>query len=168
MGDTDRWVVSFADADETQKSLLGGKGSGLAAMTHEGLPVPAGFTITTEACRAYYDANGSVPPGLWDQVDDAIAELEATTGKRFGSESNPLLVSVRSGGPVSMPGMMDTILDLGLNDAAVVGLTERSGDENFAWDAFRRFTQMYGEVVLGVDGEALHDAAAPPDASSLP
>ncbi len=163
MGDTDRWVVSFADADETQRSLLGGKGSGLAAMTHEGLPVPAGFTITTDACRAYYEADASVPPGLWEQVDDAIADLEAATGKRFGSESNPLLVSVRSGGPVSMPGMMDTILDLGLNDAAVAGLTAHSGDESFAWDAFRRFTQMYGEVVLGVDGEALRDATAPAD-----
>ncbi len=165
MSRTDRWVVSFADADETQRTLLGGKGAGLAAMTHEGLPVPAGFTITTEACRAYYNGS-SIPAGLWDQVDDAIGDLERVTGRRFGAATDPLLVSVRSGGPVSMPGMMDTILDLGLNEAAVAGLAARSGDEDFAGDAYRRFVQMYGEVVLGVDGEMLHKAIAPPGAQN--
>jgi pyruvate,orthophosphate dikinase len=159
-----QWVVSFADADETQRTLLGGKGAGLAAMTQEGLPVPPGFIITTEACRAYYDSGSSIPEGLWEQVDAAIADLERTTGKEFGGTSDPLLVSVRSGGPVSMPGMMDTILNLGLNEASVAGLAERSGDVEFAWDAYRRLVQMYGEVVLHVDGEVLHEATAPPEA----
>jgi pyruvate,orthophosphate dikinase len=161
-----QWVVSFADADERQRTLLGGKGAGLAAMTQEGLPVPAGFTITTEACRAYYDRHKAIPEGLWEHVDSAIGELEVVTGKRFGDDANPLLVSVRSGGPVSMPGMMDTILDLGLNESSVAGLATKSGDATFAWDAYRRFVQMYGEVVLGVDGEVLHAASAPPEAQN--
>ena len=156
---THRWVVSFADADETNRNLLGGKGAGLAAMSGIGLPVPPGFTITTEACRAYYDSGGIVPAAVWDETEDAIADLERRTGRGFGDAERPLLVSVRSGSPVSMPGMMDTILDLGLNPSTVRGLALRSGEE-FAWDAYRRLVQMYGDVVLGVDRAVLHDIPA--------
>lgn len=150
------WVVNFKHADETQKATLGGKGAGLAAMTQIGLPVPPGFTITTEACRSYYAADGDAPDGLWAQVVDAVGELEFQTGKEFGGASNPLLLSVRSGSPVSMPGMMDTILDLGMNDETVEGLAALTDDEAFAWDAYRRFIQMYADVVLEVDGGSLH------------
>ncbi|MCZ7532835.1 MAG: pyruvate, phosphate dikinase [Acidimicrobiia bacterium] len=156
------WVAHFKDADETQRDLLGGKGAGLAAMTQIGLPVPPGFTITTEACRAFYDAGGVVPEGLWSQVETAVADLEAVTGKRFADPSNPLLLSVRSGSPVSMPGMMDTLLDLGMNDDTVVGLAALTGDEPFAWDAYRRFLQMYADVVLGIDSGIVHGVADDP------
>lgn len=156
------WVASFKDADETQRDLLGGKGAGLAAMTQIGLPVPPGFTITTAACRAYYDAGGVVPEGLWAQVDAAVADLEASTGKRFGDPSNPLLLSVRSGSPVSMPGMMDTLLDLGMNDDTVAGLAALTGDEQFTWDAYRRFLQMYADVVIGIDSDIVHSVSDDP------
>ena len=148
--------MSFAEADESQRYLLGGKGAGLAAMTQLGLPVPPGFIITTDACRAFYDSGGLVSEDVWSLVKEALARLEATTGKRLGDASDPLLLSVRSGGPVSMPGMMDTILDLGMNKDTVGGLAVLSGDEEFAWDAYRRFVQMYADVVLGVDSVALH------------
>ena len=157
MTESENWVVAFADADETQRSLLGGKGAGLAGMTKAGLPVPPGFTITTEACRAYYDAGRTMPDGLWEQIEAAIEALEAATGKVFGGDEDPLLVSVRSGAVFSMPGMMDTVLNLGLNPTSTAGLAAATDDEAFAWDAYRRLVQMYGEIVLGIDGSRLHE-----------
>jgi len=131
-------------------------------MTQMGLPVPPGFTITTQACKAYYDAGGVLPEGLWSQVEDAVRDLEASTGKGFGDPSNPLLLSVRSGARVSMPGMMDTVLDLGMNDVTVEGLVALTGDEFFGWDAYRRFLQMYADVVLGIDSVIVHGIAEDP------
>ncbi|MBV9439272.1 MAG: pyruvate, phosphate dikinase [Candidatus Eremiobacteraeota bacterium] len=133
------------------KELLGGKGAGLAEMTRAGLPVVPGFTITTETCLAYYDAGRRMPDGLNERVRTAIVELERRTGKTFGGTDDPLLVSVRSGARVSMPGMMDTILNLGLNDRTVTALARLTGNERFAYDAYRRFMQMFGNVVLGID-----------------
>ncbi len=133
------------------KALLGGKGANLAEMTNLGFPVPAGFTISTKACLLYDESKKRFPPGLMEEVQKNLKRLEATMGKRFGDPKNPLLVSVRSGAAVSMPGMMDTILNLGLNDRTVVGLIEKSGNPRFAFDAYRRFIQMYGNVVLRVD-----------------
>ena len=140
------------------RALLGGKGAGLAEMTTIGLPVPDGFIITTQACRDFLGAGGTWPDGLRDQIAEHLASLEERIGKRLGDPSDPLLVSVRSGSPVSMPGMMDTILNLGLNDRSVQGLTSRSGDERFALDSYRRFVQMFGDVVMGVDGHLFEDA----------
>ncbi|MCH2136876.1 MAG: pyruvate, phosphate dikinase [Phycisphaerales bacterium] len=134
----------------SQKQLLGGKGANLADMTSIGLPVPPGFTITTETCADYNARAGKMPSGLMDDVRKAVKRLERETGKQFGSDSNPLLLSVRSGAAVSMPGMMDTILNLGLNDSAVEGLAAGTGNARFAWDAYRRLINMYGDVVLGV------------------
>jgi len=148
-----RYVYDFSEGAELGRELLGGKGVGLAEMTAIGLPVPSGFTVTTEACREYMRLGGAVPDGLEAQVDEAVARLEERTGKRFGDAADPLLVSVRSGAAISMPGMMDTILNLGLNDAAVDGLARATGSERFAFDAYRRLVQMFGEVVAGVDGE---------------
>jgi len=139
-----------AEGEGTNKELLGGKGAGLAEMTNLGIPVPPGFTITTEACIAYQKGDG-YPEGMWDQTLDAMKKLEETTKKRFGSTDNPLLVSVRSGARVSMPGMMDTILNLGLNDETVKGLAKSSQNERFAYDSYRRFIQMFSNVVLGVE-----------------
>ena len=163
---SEQWVIDFDAADDGDRFLLGGKGAGLAGMTRAGLPVPPGFTITTAACRAYYEADRTVPAGLWDQVDDAINRLEATTGKQFGAGEVPLLVSVRSGAPVSMPGMMDTVLNLGLSTAATAALEGLTGDRDFAWDSYRRFVQMYAEIVLGIPHDRLHlpDTTAGPDA----
>ena len=139
-----------ADGDGSMKNLLGGKGAGLAEMTKLGIPVPPGFTITTEAC-VYYDNNGKTyPEGLWEQIQESMKKLETSLGKGFGDTKNPLLVAVRSGARVSMPGMMDTILNLGLNDETVKGLAEASNNERFAYDSYRRFIQMFGDVVLGV------------------
>jgi pyruvate, orthophosphate dikinase len=135
------------------RNLLGGKGGGLAEMTSAGLPVPSGFTITTDACLRFYEAGRSFPEGLEEQIERAMHELEKRTGKGFGSVDNPLLVSVRSGARVSMPGMMDTILNLGLNDRTVEALARLSGDERFAWDAYRRFIMMFSTVVLGIPKE---------------
>ncbi|HZY97131.1 MAG TPA: pyruvate, phosphate dikinase [Candidatus Cybelea sp.] len=132
------------------RDLLGGKGAGLAEMSAAGLPVPSGFTITTDACLRFYEAGGVFPEGLQEQVDAAMSELEAHTGKRFGSTDYPLLVSVRSGARVSMPGMMDTVLNLGLNDRTVEALAKLTGNERFAWDAYRRFVMMFSNVVLGI------------------
>jgi pyruvate,orthophosphate dikinase len=140
------------------KSLLGGKGAGLAEMTNAALPVPPGFTITTEACNAYYDVGGKFPDGLWDQVLETMSEVERATGKKFGDASNPLLVSVRSGAKFSMPGMMDTVLNLGLNDETLKGLGRLTGNPRFAYDAYRRFIQMFGKIVLGIDGELFEHA----------
>jgi pyruvate,orthophosphate dikinase len=150
-----RWVYQFGDGAAEgraeMKNLLGGKGAGLAEMSNLGLPVPPGFTITTEVCTYFYAHEKSYPADLRDQVADGLAALERSLGGRFGDAHNPLLVSVRSGARVSMPGMMDTVLNLGLNDQAVVGLARKSGDERFAYDSYRRFIQMYGQVVLGMD-----------------
>src|SRR5881409_2342301 len=135
------------------KVLLGGKGAGLAEMTNLGVPVPAGFTISTEACVAYFKNKRKYPPGLWEEVLRYLKRLESAMGSKFGDPSNPLLVSVRSGARASMPGMMDTVLNLGLNDDTVEGLARNSGDERFAYDSYRRFLQMYGDVVLGLKPE---------------
>ncbi len=149
-----RYVYAFgggkADGDNQQKKLLGGKGAGLAEMTNLGLPVPPGFTISTEACRYYFQNGESWPDELWDEVLAGIARVEELTGKRFGDAENPLLFSVRSGAPVSMPGMMDTVLNLGLTDETVEGLARKSGNRRFAFDSFRRFVAMFGDVVLGI------------------
>jgi len=146
-----------AEGDGTQKALLGGKGAGLAEMTNIGLPVPAGFTITVEAC-AYYDSHaGRWPPGLEREVRQQLSRLEKTCGKKLGDPGDPLLVSVRSGAARSMPGMMETILNLGLNDQSVVGLANTTGDPRFAWDAYRRFLQMYSTVAVGLSKEVLED-----------
>jgi pyruvate,orthophosphate dikinase len=152
-----RYVFDF-DESPGGRELLGGKGVGLAEMTALGIPVPAGFTITTDACRAYMAAGKTVPDGLDDEVGEHIERLEQHTGKHFGDPSEPLLVSVRSGAAVSMPGMMDTILNLGLNDVAVAGLAASTGNERFAYDSYRRLIQMYGEVVDDVD-DHLFEAA---------
>ncbi|MDT8435516.1 MAG: pyruvate, phosphate dikinase [Gemmatimonadota bacterium] len=142
-----------ADGDRSMKDLLGGKGANIAEMTNLGIPVPPGFTLTTEVCR-HHLISEELPPGAREEVDRALARLEKVSGRRFGAETDPLLVSVRSGASVSMPGMMDTILNLGLSDASVQGLAEAAGgDERFAWDSYRRFVQMYGDVVLGVPHE---------------
>src|SRR5580700_6444466 len=149
------WVYAFgggrADGDASMKELLGGKGANLAEMSALGLPVPPGFTITTEACTHFYANERSYPASLKDEVDAAMARVESLTGKRFGEADNPLLVSVRSGARASMPGMMDTVLNLGLNDRTVEGLARLSGDRRFALDSYRRFIQMYSNVVLGLD-----------------
>jgi pyruvate,orthophosphate dikinase len=153
-----RFVYDFDEPSDGGRELLGGKGIGLAEMTQLGVPVPAGFTITTDACRAYMEAGGEVPEGLEGEVDEHLTALEEKTGKRFGDSGDPLLVSVRSGAAVSMPGMMDTILNLGLNDESVLGLAERTGNPRFANDSYRRLIQMYGEVVDGVDGHLFEEA----------
>src|SRR2546423_9606527 len=142
------------------RDLLGGKGANVAEMTRILGPdrVPAGFTITTEACVAYMRAGKEVPAGLDEQVSDAIARLEERAGKRLGDPDDPLLVSVRSGARESMPGMMDTVLNLGLNDRSVEGLARATGNERFAWDSYRRFVQMFGNVCRGVPGERLEGA----------
>ena len=148
-----RFVHPFADGSKEQKDLLGGKGANLAEMTRLGLPVPPGFTITTEACRAYFAAGERLPDGLEREVDEALTALEAQTGKRLGAGDAPLLVSVRSGAPFSMPGMMDTVLNLGLNEQSVAVLAKQTGNERFAWDAYRRLIQLFGKVVLNVASE---------------
>ena len=156
--------VYFFGGSETEgdrnKALLGGKGADLAEMTRIGLPVPPGFTISTEACAAYYESGGSWPVGLEMQIREKLAQLEKLTGKRFGDDENPLLVSVRSGAAVSMPGMMDTVLNLGLNETTMQALIRKTGNDRFVWDAFRRFIQMFGDVVMGIPHsdfeEALH------------
>jgi pyruvate,orthophosphate dikinase len=153
-----RYVYDFAEASDLGRELLGGKGVGLAEMTALGVAVPAGFTITTDACRAYMANGKQVPEGLDDEVATHIARLEEQAGKQFGDPREPLLVSVRSGAAISMPGMMDTILNLGLNDVAVQGLASSTGNARFAYDSYRRLVQMYGEVVDGVDGHAFESA----------
>src|SRR3954452_14397288 len=162
MGDQGvRWVYSFggggADGDATLKNLLGGKGANLAEMSSLGLPVPPGFTITTEACVHYYANERAYPADRTGQVSKGLAHVEAITGKTFGDVANPLLVSVRSGARASMPGMMDTVLNLGLNDRTAAGLAAKSGNERFAYDSYRRFIAMYGDVVLGLKPEKKED-----------
>ena len=146
-----KYVYLFQEGNAQMRDLLGGKGANLAEMTNIGLNVPVGFTVTTEACREYY-ANGSkFPEGLWEEILPAVQKVEAASGKKFGDAQNPLLVSVRSGAKISMPGMMDTILNLGLNDDTARGLSVATNNERFAYDCYRRFIQMYGNVVLGID-----------------
>ncbi|GAB4564551.1 MAG: pyruvate, phosphate dikinase [Anaerolineae bacterium] len=157
-----KWVYLFDEVDEAEKyagswdgvrGLLGGKGAGLADMTRAGLPVPPGFTISTEACNAFLANNQQFPEGMWEQVLEALKVVEQRTGKKFGDPNNPLLVSVRSGAKFSMPGMMDTVLNLGLNKETLEGLAKLTGNPRFAWDAYRRFVQLFGKIVMGVEGE---------------
>jgi pyruvate, orthophosphate dikinase len=153
-----RYVYDFDEPSDGGRELLGGKGVGLAEMTQMGVPVPAGFTITTDACRAYMSNGKKLPDGLDDEMEQHLGVLEEKTGKRFGDDSDPLLVSVRSGAAVSMPGMMDTILNLGLNDQAVAGLAHATGNQRFANDSYRRLIQMYGEVVDGIGAHRFEQA----------
>src|SRR5947199_1528457 len=150
-----KWVYLFAngkaEGNAKMRDLLGGKGAGLAEMTNAKLPVPAGFTITTAACNAYFASGKKLPPGLWDQVQKALATVERSTKKKLGDPKDPLLVSVRSGAAMSMPGMMDTVLNLGLNDESRMGLAKLTKNERFAWDAYRRFISMFGRIVLDID-----------------
>ena len=146
-----KWVYLFNEGNADMRTLLGGKGAGVAEMTNAGLPVPPGFTITTEACIAYYEAGKRFPQGMWEQLLAALKIIEQQTGKGFGDKDNPLLVSVRSGAKFSMPGMMDTVLNLGINDETVQGLVKLTGDERFAYDAYRRFIQMFSKIVLNTD-----------------
>jgi pyruvate, orthophosphate dikinase len=157
---SDRYVFDFSEGTELGRELLGGKGVGLAEMTALGIPVPAGFTVSTAACIAYMQSGRQVPEGLEEEVAEHMARLEETAGKRFGDPEDPLLVSVRSGAAISMPGMMDTILNLGLNDEAVAGLARATDNPRFAYDAYRRLIQMYGDVVAGVDGHLFEEAIA--------
>src|SRR3954447_23665650 len=153
-----KYVYDFSEGNKDMKDLLGGKGANLAEMTNMGLPVPPGFTATTEACLAYLD-NGDFPSGCMDETEEHLRHLEETMGKRLGDADDPLLVSVRSGAKFSMPGMMDTVLNLGLNDGSVQGLAKQSdNDWRFAWDAYRRFVQMFGKIVMDVPGDAFEDA----------
>jgi len=146
-----KWVYLFSEGNAKMRDLLGGKGAGVAEMTNAGLPVPPGFTITTQACNVYYDAGKQFPEGMWEQAQAALKIVEEQTGKGFGQKDNPLLVSVRSGAKFSMPGMMDTVLNLGINDETVQGLVALTGDERFAYDAYRRFIQMFSKIVLDTD-----------------
>ncbi len=145
-----KFVYSFKEGNKDMKELLGGKGANLAEMTNLGLPIPQGFTITTGACDNYYKTGKQVSLEIKNQISEKLAELEEEIGKKLGDSSNPLLLSVRSGAASSMPGMMDTILNLGLNEQVVQEIIEKTGNERFAWDSYRRFIQMFGNVVLGV------------------
>jgi pyruvate,orthophosphate dikinase len=153
-----KWVYLFSEGSKDMRDLLGGKGAGVAEMTRAGMPVPPGFTITTEACREYYKLHQEFPSGLWEQVAAARERVEEQTGKRLGDATNPLLVSVRSGAKFSMPGMMDTVLNLGLNSRTLEGLQRLTGDERFALDAYRRFVQMFGKIVKDIDGDLFEEA----------
>ena len=152
---SNKWVYTFgngaAEGRADMRNLLGGKGANLAEMNLVGLPVPAGFTVTTDVCTYYYANNQTYPSDLMDQVRTGIAHVESIMGKKFADLENPLLVSVRSGARVSMPGMMDTVLNLGLNDETVKALAKISGNERFAYDSYRRFIMMFSEVVMGAD-----------------
>src|SRR4029077_19260131 len=156
------WVFTFgagrADGAAAQRDLLGGKGAYLAEMSRLGLPVPPGLTISSEVCTAYYRSGKKLPEALMPMVSEALDVVGKVAGARFGDVDNPLLVSVRSGSRASMPGMMDTVLNLGLNDETVEGLARRSSDRRFAYDTYRRFIQMYGDVVLGIDHYLFEEA----------
>ena len=145
-----KWVYMFTEGNASMRNLLGGKGANLAEMTNLGLPVPQGFTITTEACTQYYEDGRKINDEIMDQIMEAIEKMEGVTGKKFGDKENPLLVSVRSGARASMPGMMDTILNLGLNEEVVEVLAAKSGNPRWAWDCYRRFIQMFSDVVMEV------------------
>ena len=167
---TTKWVYTLDELDEAEaavggdwervRGLLGGKGANLGEMNRLGVPVPPGFTITTEACNSYLAAGGTLPSGLWEQALAALRTMEEKTGKRFGDPANPLLVSCRSGGKFSMPGMMDTVLDIGLNDEVTEGMIKLTGNEHFAYDSYRRLIQMFGTVVLGIRDEPFEDVLA--------
>lgn len=163
-----KWVYLFSQLDQVEKhiqpkswddvkSFLGGKGANLAEMTRIGVPVPPGFTVTTEACNAYLAHDRKFPPEMWEQEVEAMKELEKATGKRFGDPANPLFVSCRSGAKFSMPGMMDTVLNIGLNDETAKGMIELTGDPRFVYDSYRRLVQMFGAVVLGVPDEPFEE-----------
>jgi pyruvate,orthophosphate dikinase len=161
-----QWVYRYDEVEKAEKAagswegvraLLGGKGANLADMTRLDLPVPPGFVITTEACNAYLEQGEQFPPGMWDQVEKALAQVEKQAGKKFGDPANPLLVSCRSGAKFSMPGMMDTVLNIGLNDTTAKGMVGLTGDERFVYDAYRRLVQMYGSVVMGVPDEPFEE-----------
>src|SRR5689334_2767885 len=160
MADEQKWVYDFAEGSKDMRELLGGKGANVAEMTRVlgADRVPAGFTITTEACVAYMKAGQTEPEGMSDQVKDALERLQEHTGKRLGDDDDPLLVSVRSGARESMPGMLDTVLNLGMNDKSVEGLAKATDNPRFAWDSYRRFLQMFGNVSRGIDGEAFEQA----------
>ncbi len=153
-----KYVYFFGEGKKEMKKLLGGKGANLSEMTNIGLPVPPGFTITTEVCNLFYELGKRYPEGLQEQVDDALKKLEGKMGLDLGDEENPLLVSVRSGSAFSMPGMMDTVLNLGLNDKTVEGLIKKTGNARFGWDSYRRFIQMFGDVVMGVEHDSFEEA----------
>src|SRR5215217_2605784 len=156
----EKWVYDFAEGSRDMRELLGGKGANVAEMTRVlGVDkVPAGFTITTEACVAYMKAGQQEPEGMAEQVAEALERLQEHAGKRLGDDEDPLLVSVRSGARESMPGMLDTVLNLGLNDTSVEGLAQATDNERFAWDSYRRFVQMFGNVSRGIEGEKFEDA----------
>ena len=145
-----KWVYKFHEGNADMRELLGGKGANLAEMTNLGMPIPQGFTITTEACTDYYANEEQIREEIQTQIFEAVGWLEQVNGKKFGDNANPLLVSVRSGARASMPGMMDTILNLGLNDEAVEGFAEKTGNPRFAYDSYRRFIQMFSDVVMEV------------------
>ena len=147
-----KYIYTFEEGDGKDKMLLGGKGANLCEMTQIGLNVPPGFTVTTEACLAYLEKH-QLPAGLMDDIKRHMSMLEKKTGKGFGSADNPLLVSVRSGSAMSMPGMMDTILNLGLNETSLPGLITQTSNARFAWDAYRRFIQLFGKIALGIPDE---------------
>ena len=153
-----KFVYDFAEGSRDMRDILGGKGANVAEMTRLGLPVPKGFTISTEACMAYLRGGQAFPDGLEAEVTEHLARLEDDAGKRLGDPDNPLLVSVRSGAKFSMPGMMDTVLNLGLNDRSVEGLAARTGNPRFAYDSYRRFIQMFGDVVSGVEKKHFEEA----------
>jgi len=159
---TTKWIYDFDEGSREMRALLGGKGSNVAEMTRLLGPelVPAGFTITTEACVAYLRAGGVPPEGLAEGIDEAVARLEASAGRRLDDPEDPLLVSVRSGARDSMPGMMDTVLNIGLNADSVRGVALRTGNERFAWDSYRRLVQMFGNVVRGIPGERFEEEIA--------
>jgi len=153
-----QYVFFFGEGSKDMRNLLGGKGANLSEMTNIGLPVPPGFTISTETCNLFYELGGRWPDGLWEQVESNLVKLEKKMGMKFNNSQNPLLVSVRSGAAVSMPGMMDTVLNLGLNDETAAALIKKTGNERFTWDAYRRFIQMFGNVVMGVEHEEFEHA----------
>src|SRR6266568_6848132 len=153
-----KYVYDFEEGNKDMKFLLGGKGANLAEMTNMGLPVPHGFTVTCEACNAYRAAGRKFPDGMLDEVGEHLGALEQKMSRRLGDPGDPLLVSVRSGAPFSMPGMMDTVLNVGLNDESVEGLAKQTGSERFAWDSYRRLLQMFGKTVMGVDGDRFEEA----------
>src|SRR3954467_6268146 len=159
MADEQKWVYDFEEGSRDMRDLLGGKGANVAEMTRVlgADRVPAGFTITTEACVAYMNAGQSEPDGMAEQVEAALQRLQEHTGKQLGDDNDPLLVSVRSGARESMPGMLDTVLNLGINDTSVEGLAKATENDRFAWDSYRRFVQMFGNVCKGIKGEAIED-----------
>ena len=163
-----KYVYLFKEGDASMRNLLGGKGANLAEMTNLGLPVPQGFTVSTEACTKYYEDGKKIADEVIEQIYDAMAKTEEIAGKKFGDQENPFLVSVRSGARASMPGMMDTILNLGLNDVAVEAMAKKSGNPRWAYDSYRRFIQMFSDVVMCIDKEKFeHELQAMKDAKGV-